>query len=167
MESALADPGGGRRWVIYDEAWRVMRHLALLERMQAQWKLSRGLGIANLMVIHRLSDLLTAGDAGSRGRALAEGLLADCSTRIIYRQEADQLSRHPGLGVTATNPRHLPVIDLLLHRVGFTHLPDQGLYALTDPAREPTRRTQQALRALRGTALTVTAPDFEDRKSVV
>ncbi|WP_441247376.1 ATP-binding protein [Kitasatospora sp. McL0602] len=92
MESALADPTGGRRWVIYDEAWRVMRHVGLLERMQSQWKLSRGLGIANLMVIHRLSDLLSAGDAGSRGRVLAEGLLADCSTRIIYRQEPDQLA---------------------------------------------------------------------------
>ncbi|MEU1629250.1 ATP-binding protein [Streptomyces sp. NPDC020096] len=91
MESALTDPRGGRRWIIYDEAWRLMRHPGLLQRMQSQWKLSRGLGIANLMVIHRLSDLLTAGDAGSRGRALAEGLLADCSTRIIYRQETDQL----------------------------------------------------------------------------
>ncbi|MFB7666908.1 ATP-binding protein [Kitasatospora sp. NPDC056138] len=92
MESALSDPHGGRRWVIYDEAWRVMRHVGLLERMQSQWKLSRGLGIANLMVIHRLSDLLSAGNAGSRGRVLAEGLLADCSTRIIYRQEPDQLA---------------------------------------------------------------------------
>ncbi len=92
MESALSDPDGGRRWVIYDEAWRLMRHVGLLERMQSQWKLSRGLGIANLMVIHRLSDLLSAGDAGSRGRVLAEGLLADCSTRIIYRQEPDQLA---------------------------------------------------------------------------
>ncbi|MFE7119835.1 ATP-binding protein [Streptomyces sp. NPDC057654] len=91
MESALTDPAGGRRWIVYDEAWRLMRHPGLLQRMQSQWKLSRGLGIANLMVIHRLSDLLTAGDAGSRGRALAEGLLADCSTRIIYRQETDQL----------------------------------------------------------------------------
>ncbi|MBT2409363.1 ATP-binding protein [Streptomyces sp. ISL-12] len=91
MESALTDPDGGRRWIVYDEAWRLMRHPGLLQRMQAQWKLSRGLGIANLMVIHRLSDLLTAGDAGSQGRALAEGLLADCSTRIIYRQETDQL----------------------------------------------------------------------------
>jgi hypothetical protein len=91
MESALTDPRGGRRWIVYDEAWRLMRHPGLLQRMQAQWKLSRGLGIANLLVIHRLSDLLTAGDAGSQGRALAEGLLADCSTRIIYRQETDQL----------------------------------------------------------------------------
>ncbi|KPI02868.1 hypothetical protein OK074_5018 [Actinobacteria bacterium OK074] len=102
MESALADPAAGRRWVIYDEAWRLMRHAGLLERMQGQWKLSRGLGIANLMVIHRLSDLLTAGDAGSRGRALAEGLLADCSTRIVYRQEPDQIAAAAGLlGLTA------------------------------------------------------------------
>lgn len=91
MEAALADPAGGRRWVIYDEAWRIMRHVGLLERMQQQFKLSRGLGIANLVVLHRLSDLLSAGDAGSRGRVLAEGLLADCSTRIIYRQEPDQV----------------------------------------------------------------------------
>lgn len=97
MEAALTDPSGGRRWVVYDEAWRLMRHPALLMRMQAQWKLSRGLGIANLLVIHRLSDLLSAGDAGSQSRALAEGLLADCSTRVIYRQEADQLAAVAGL----------------------------------------------------------------------
>lgn len=44
-----------------------MRHPALLMPMQAQWKPSRGLGIAILMVIHRLSALLSAGEAGSRG----------------------------------------------------------------------------------------------------
>ncbi|WP_236073155.1 ATP-binding protein, partial [Streptomyces tardus] len=102
MESALSDPDGGRRWVVYDEAWRLMTHIGLLQRMQAQWKLSRGLGIANLVVLHRLSDLLTAGDAGSQGRALAEGLLADCSTRIIYRQETDQLAAAAALlGLTS------------------------------------------------------------------
>ncbi|MFM9371855.1 ATP-binding protein [Streptomyces sp. Da 82-17] len=111
MEAALADPTGGRRWVIYDEAWRVMRHVALLERMQSQWKLSRGLGIANMMVIHRLSDLLTAGDAGSRGRALAEGLLTDCSTRIIYRQESDQLAAAASLlGLTGVETQAISAI---------------------------------------------------------
>jgi type IV secretory pathway VirB4 component len=111
MESALADPDGGRRWVIYDEAWRVMRHVGLLERMQSQWKLSRGLGIANLMVIHRLSDLLSAGDAGSRGRVLAEGLLADCSTRIIYRQEPDQLDAAASLlGLTGVETQAISAL---------------------------------------------------------
>ncbi len=28
MESALLDPNGGQRWVIYDEAWRLMSHPA-------------------------------------------------------------------------------------------------------------------------------------------
>ena len=66
MEAALADPDGGQRWVIYDEAWRLLRQPSLLARMQAQWKLSRALGIANLMVIHRISDLDAVGDANSQ-----------------------------------------------------------------------------------------------------
>ena len=61
MEAALADPAGGKRLVIYDEAWHLMRQPALLVRMQQQWKLSRAWGIANLMVIHRLSDLEAVG----------------------------------------------------------------------------------------------------------
>ncbi|MFF2746441.1 ATP-binding protein [Kitasatospora sp. NPDC058048] len=111
MEAALSDPAGGRRWVVYDEAWRLMRHLPLLERMQQQWKLSRGLGIANLLVIHRLSDLLSAGDAGSRGRALAEGLLTDCATRIIYRQEPDQLAATASLlGLTGVETQAIAAL---------------------------------------------------------
>ncbi|MEV7121223.1 ATP-binding protein [Kitasatospora griseola] len=111
MESALADPAGGRRWVIYDEAWRIMRHVGLLERMQQQWKLSRGLGIANLLILHRLSDLLSAGDAGSRGRVLAEGLLADCSTRIIYRQEPDQIQASMALlGLTGVEAQAIAAL---------------------------------------------------------
>ncbi|MBW8732624.1 MAG: ATP-binding protein, partial [Terrabacter sp.] len=74
MEAALSAPDGGQRWVIYDEAWRLMRQPALLARMQSQWKLSRGLGIANLLIVHRLSDLDAVGNAGSESRALARGL---------------------------------------------------------------------------------------------
>jgi type IV secretory pathway VirB4 component len=90
LEHAIAT-GTSKRWVIYDEAWRLMRSVPLVRRMQAQWKLSRAYGIANLLVLHRLSDLDAVGRAGSEARALAEGLLADCSTRIVYRQESDQL----------------------------------------------------------------------------
>lgn len=93
LEAALADPAAGQRYVIYDEGWRVMRDSALLRRMQEQWKLSRAWGISNLLIIHRLSDLAAVGDAGSEARALAEGLLADCSTRVMLRQEPDQLAR--------------------------------------------------------------------------
>lgn len=124
MEGALLDPEGGHRWVVYDEAWRVMRHPSLIRRMQSQWKLSRAYGIANLMVIHRLSDLDAIGDQGSEVRALAQGLLADCSTRIIYRQESDQLAGSASaLGLTETETDLLPTLAV-----------GQGLWRIRDRA---------------------------------
>ena len=109
MESAISDPSSGRRLVVYDEAWRMMRVPALVRRMQAHWKLSRAWGIANLAVVHRLSDLGAVGDAGSEAVALARGLLADCSTRIIYGQETDQVSSTASaLGLTDVEASLLP-----------------------------------------------------------
>jgi type IV secretory pathway VirB4 component len=109
MESALSDPSGGQRWVIYDEAWRLLRQPSLLARMQSQWKLSRALGIANLMIIHRISDLDAVGEADSSSRNLALGLLADCSTKIIYAQEAGEApATGAALGLTATEIAELP-----------------------------------------------------------
>ncbi|TDC35565.1 ATP-binding protein [Kribbella albertanoniae] len=97
LEAAVADPVGGNRYIVYDEGWRVMRDQALLRRMQEQWKLSRAWGVSNILIVHRLSDLAAVGDMGSEARALAEGLLADCSTRIMLRQESDQLGRTASL----------------------------------------------------------------------
>ncbi|WP_448388265.1 ATP-binding protein [Microbacterium aurum] len=109
MESALLDPHGGQRWVIYDEAWRLMSHPALLRRMDAQWRLARHYGIANLLVFHKLSDLDNVGDQGSAMRAIASSLLANAETRIIYRQESDQLgATATALGLTGTEQSLLP-----------------------------------------------------------
>lgn len=110
LESALSSTAG-QRWVVYDEAWRLMRQVALVRRMQAQWKLSRAYGIANMLVRHRLSDADATGPAGSEARALADGLLADCSTRIVYRQESDQLATTArALGLSTTERDLLPVL---------------------------------------------------------
>ena len=109
MESALMDPGGGQRWVIYDEAWRLMSHPALLKRMDAQWRLARHYGIANMLIFHKLTDLDNVGDSGSAMRALASSLLANAETRIIYRQESDQLGiTAQTLGLTGTEQKLLP-----------------------------------------------------------
>ena len=109
MESALLDPQGGQRWVIYDEAWRLMSHPALLRRMDAQWRLARHFGIANMLIFHKLSDLDNVGDQGSAMRALASSLLANAETRIIYRQESDQLgATASALGLTGTEQGLLP-----------------------------------------------------------
>jgi len=109
MESALLDPNGGQRWMIYDEAWRLMSHPALLRRMDAQWRMSRHYGIANMLIFHKLSDLDNVGDSGSAMRALASSLLANAETRIIYRQSSDQLgTTAQALGLTGTERELLP-----------------------------------------------------------
>jgi type IV secretory pathway VirB4 component len=91
LEQAVADPRAGLRYVVYDEAWRLMRLLPIVRRMQAGWKLSRAHGTANVLIMHRLSDLTAVGDDGSEAVALARGLLADAATRVVYAQEPDQL----------------------------------------------------------------------------
>ncbi len=111
MEPALLDPAGGRRWVIYDEAWRLMSHPPLLRRMDAQWRLARHYGIANMLIFHKLSDLDTVGNHGTAEHALAASLLANAETRIIYRQESDQLGPTADqLGLTGTERRLLPTL---------------------------------------------------------
>jgi hypothetical protein len=111
MESALLDPAGGQRWVVYDEAWRLMSHPALLRRMDAHWRLARHYGIANMLIFHKLSDLDNVGDQGSAMRALASSLLANAETRVVYRQESDQLgSTATALGLTGTEQQLLPTL---------------------------------------------------------
>ena len=86
MESALLDPNGGQRWCIYDEAWRLRSHPALLKWMDAHWQLARHYGTANMLIFHKLTDLENVGNQGSAMRALANSLLATAEMRIIYRQ---------------------------------------------------------------------------------
>jgi len=113
MEAALLDPTGGQRWVIYDEAWRVMSHPALLRRMDATWRLARHYGIANMLLFHKLSDLDTVGDAGTALHALGTSLLANAETRVIFRQETDQLGpTSKALGLTTTEQSLLPTLGL-------------------------------------------------------
>jgi hypothetical protein len=44
------------------------------------------------VVLHKLADLQAAGDAGSRAARIAEGLIADASTRIVYHQDESQVA---------------------------------------------------------------------------
>jgi hypothetical protein len=109
MEAVLRDPGGGQRLVVYDEAWRLMAQPALLARMQAQWKLSRAWGLANLLIVHRLSDLDAVGDRGSQSRGLAQGLLGDTATRILYNEPYDEATAaRRVLGLAAVEADQLP-----------------------------------------------------------
>jgi hypothetical protein len=113
MEAALRDPAGGNRWMVYDEAWKIMRHPPLVRRMETQWRLSRHWGIANVLAVHQWADFDAVGDLGSQTRSQAKSLLAETSTRIIYRQPADQLAQTADvMGLNATETNLLPQLGL-------------------------------------------------------
>jgi hypothetical protein len=92
IQAAVMRPGAGARWLVLDEAWRLLGHLGTARWLRASLKLARQYGVANVLVMHRLSDLLAAGDAGSEQVALAKGLLSDTETRIVYAQPDGELA---------------------------------------------------------------------------
>jgi len=83
---------GRRVLFVIDEAWAVLRDLAVARWVQASWKLSRAWGVSNVAVLHRLSDLRALGAEGSEERALAEGILLDSETRIVYAQPPGEVA---------------------------------------------------------------------------
>jgi type IV secretory pathway VirB4 component len=86
------DGNPGAKFVnVFDEAWRAISLRGVGEWLQDSFKKSRAYGLQNIVVMHRLSDLRAAGDAGSREVALAEGLLHDTQTRVVYRQARDEV----------------------------------------------------------------------------
>ena len=84
-------PGRERLINVADESWKIVQHTGLGEWFQSNFKLARQFGVMNLVVLHKLADLQAAGDAGSRAARIAEGLVADASTRIVYHQDESQV----------------------------------------------------------------------------
>jgi type IV secretory pathway VirB4 component len=84
-------PGRERLINVADESWKIVQHTGLGEWFQSNFKLARQFGVMNLVVLHKLADLHAAGDAGSRAARIAEGLVADASTRVVYHQDESQV----------------------------------------------------------------------------
>ena len=109
LQGALAGSESGKRLVIVDEAWAILASLPIAAWLQSSFKLSRAFGVANVAVLHRVSDLLAAGGADSRQVRLAEGLLADAEVRVIYAQSPAEVSAaHELLGLTGAEAELLP-----------------------------------------------------------
>jgi type IV secretory pathway VirB4 component len=95
MESSLQDGTDDRRFMVYDEAWRVVGRPQLLRRLQHDWKVARNWGISNIMAIHGFGDLETAG-AGADA-AMANNLVSDSSTVISFRQTGKAVEKAQGM----------------------------------------------------------------------
>ncbi|MGO8870669.1 MAG: ATP-binding protein [Acidimicrobiales bacterium] len=103
LQSAVQARHRNRIIVVVDEAWAILSNLGVARWLQTSWKLSRAHGVANMAVLHRLSDLRSVGSAGSEQVNLAEGLLADSETRVVYAQSPGEIDRtRELLGLTDT-----------------------------------------------------------------
>jgi type IV secretory pathway VirB4 component len=91
LERLAARPGTDRLINVSDESWKIVQHTGLGEWFQHNFKLARRYGVANVVALHKVSDLQAAGDSGSRASRIAEGLIAEASTRIIYQQDEGQI----------------------------------------------------------------------------
>jgi type IV secretory pathway VirB4 component len=114
-------PGRERLVNVADESWKIVQHTGLGEWFQSNFKLARQFGVMNLVVLHKLADLSTAGDAGSRAARIAEGLVADASTRIVYHQDESQVPLTRSLlGLSESEARLISMLSAgqALWRVG-------------------------------------------------
>jgi hypothetical protein len=107
--------------VVVDEAWAILANLGVARWLQSSWKLSRAYGVANIAVLHRLSDLGAVGAAGSEQVGLAQGLLSDSESRVVYAQPPGEIA--PAcelLSLSATESELLPQLrrGVALWKVG-------------------------------------------------
>lgn len=123
--------------LVVDEAWAILADLAVARWLQASWKLARAWGVANVAVLHRVSDLGAAAPAGSEHRQLAQGLLADSETRVVYAQAAGELAEARRLlGLSTTEADLVPHLG---RGVGLWKVGDRSLVVrhLMSPAERP------------------------------
>jgi hypothetical protein len=129
LQSALArtavsagGPSSGRgRFLVVDEAWAILSNLGVARWLQSSWKLSRAFGVSNVAVLHRVSDLRSVGASDSEQVALAQGLLSDSETRVVYAQSPGELEAAAELlSLSATEADLLPQLrrGIALWKVG-------------------------------------------------
>ena len=86
----VVDDEGSARYLVLDEAWAILNDEQTLRWLQGSWKLARSRGLSHVLVLHRWTDVASAGDAGSASRERARGLLRECETSLLFRQPPDE-----------------------------------------------------------------------------
>jgi type IV secretory pathway VirB4 component len=110
-----------RRILVIEEGWAVLRRLEIARWLQASMKLARARGVQVILVTHRLSDLTSAGNAGSEQVEIAKGLLSDTETHVIFGQSTAEVEKARDLfQLNEAEAEHLPALQphVALFRVG-------------------------------------------------
>lgn len=89
---------GEQGYLVLDEAWALLGDTHALKWLQGSWKLARSRGLSHVLVLHRWTDVASAGDEGSAQRERAQGLLRECESSWLFRQPPDE-AREMGLAL--------------------------------------------------------------------
>jgi type IV secretory pathway VirB4 component len=109
LHSAIARMDGVQRILLLDEAWYLLSNVALARWLRSMFKMSRQYGLSNIIVVHRMSDLEAAGGQGSEATRIAQGLLSDTETRVVYAQADGEVADTKRLlGLTEAEADVLP-----------------------------------------------------------
>jgi type IV secretory pathway VirB4 component len=108
--TAGAAVGDGSVWYqVLDEGWALIGSEDRVAHFQSKQKLARHYGVVNMLVIHRISDLMAQADDGSKAAKIGKGLLSDSQTRVIFHQDRDQIGNTADmLGLTGVEEAWLP-----------------------------------------------------------
>jgi hypothetical protein len=92
-----------QRLQITDELWVGAGDRHFIRHMQRCQKLGRSLGVANIQIAHKVTDAAAQTADGTAEAKIAAGLLADADTKIILRQDPEQLAHaQRAFGLTDT-----------------------------------------------------------------
>ena len=88
LREALRNVPGRKSLQVIDEAWAAVRFGA--GYFQSSLKLARTHGVATMLIVHNTGNLTSQSDDGSTAAKIANGLLSDIQTRILFRHPPDQ-----------------------------------------------------------------------------
>lgn len=137
---------GRQRLLILDEAYYQMANKHTVSFVQETFKLGRQFGTAPIAICHRPSDLAAQADDGTAVAKIAQGLLSDAATKIIFRQASGELEK--GQDLLGLSDGEVGVIRGLKRGRAVWKVGDRSLVAkhLVPPSLEAVVNTDQHMR---------------------
>jgi hypothetical protein len=123
LAQRVSESRTGRKFIVLDEAWALLDNPFALHRVRGSFKLARSTGISHIVVLHRLADLESLGDVGSRNFAAAKSLVRDCDSHVIFHSTpGDVVAMQRELGLSDREARYVSEVGrgVALFRFG-TH----------------------------------------------
>jgi len=91
--SEIKQVRGRQRLLVLDEAYYQLANKHTVSFVQETFKLGRQFGTAPIAICHRPSDLGAQADDGTAVAKIAQGLLSDAATKIVFRQAPGELAK--------------------------------------------------------------------------